>query len=176
MENNIQLSATAQAILDEYEVLNQFLFAVYYTHPPKDAIRLVLDDGSIKMWIKRDKFTNIITKILNDTLLPEAQRVLYDIKLSLNSYGKLYYFDRQKLIFRELYENVVFENIRPNELIEAAREPLLREKITDNFKQVRHEYEDHLTKFTFNQPIKEFQKLITVIRNWQNKKKKKFNL
>jgi len=153
---------------------NQFLFIIYYTNPTRNSVRLILDDGSIKVWITRDKFLKLMTDILNGTLLRECQYTLMRIRESLNTYGKFYYYDRVKNIFKELQELDDFEHIRPKDLIEETRRPAEELKKTDLFKPISKQYNtDVLDKSNFAGPKKIFNNLISnITRDFKKKKKK----
>jgi len=153
---------------------SQFMFIVYYTNPTRDSVRLILDDGSIKVWIKRDKFLKLMSDILNETLLYECQVTLYRIKESLSSYGKIYYYNRVRNHFEELMEVADFEKIRPQELLEESRKPLEQKTMQDNFNKVNKQYnEEILNKISFSPPEKLFNKVVSVITKDFAKRKKK---
>lgn len=100
---------------DEMDKLNQFLFLIFQPNPARDTVRIILDDGTIKMVMKRAKFFNIIGQILDDTLLMEAQKIKFRIKEALNTFGGNFYFDRYNLQFRELGEKPIDKKVSPHE-------------------------------------------------------------
>jgi len=156
------------------EFLNQFVFLVYYVNPVKDSVRLVLDDGSIKLFLKRDKFQGLIEKIINETLEKERQYTLFRIKESLRVYGGLFYYDRKNNEFRQLSDTYDIEKITPQELLSESRKSLVKETLLDNFKDVNREANEHLySKFNFT-PIKKKWNSFTnsVITSFTSKKKK----
>ena len=100
---------------DEMDKLNQFLFLIFQPNPARDTVRIILDDGTIKITMKRTKFFNIIGQILDDTLLMEAQKIKFRIKEALNTFGGNFYFDRYNLQFRELGEKPIDKKVSPHE-------------------------------------------------------------
>lgn len=132
-ENQIQ-----SLIREEGALLEQFLFLVYYTDPIKDRIRLIVDDGSIKLNISREKFTYL----LNELLQPRdmfVEKNFQRIKQSLNSFGKWYYYDRIKNNFKELLELPKKEKIVPSDLFAVSP---IQEKINEKFVAVVQEYDN----------------------------------
>lgn len=122
---------------EEFDKLNQFLFIVWQPNPQRDIVRITLDDGSIRMTMKRQKFFDIIGKILDDTLLFEAQKVKFRIKESLNTYGGNFFLDRYNLEFRELSEIAKDLKISPHELRTRSNnsEQLLLDKLYEQTKK-----------------------------------------
>lgn len=120
---------------EEMDKLNQFLFLIFQPNPARDTVRIILDDGTIKMTMKRAKFFNIIGQILDDTLLMEAQKIKFRIKEALNTFGGNFYFDRYNLQFRELGEKPIDKKVSPHENEER------RDNIMDQlFEKNRTEY------------------------------------
>ena len=101
---------------EEIDKLNQFLFIIFQPNPTRDVVRIILDDGTIKMTMRREKFFNIISQILDDTLLIEAQKIKFRIKEALNIFGGSFYFDRYNLEFKELGEASIEKKVSPQEL------------------------------------------------------------
>ena len=162
-----------QKPLETEEILNNFVFLVYYVNPLKDSVKLVLDDGNIKMWVKRDKFLAIISKILNESLLKECQYTLFRIRESLGKYGGLFYYDRRDNVFKELNESVSFENIRPAELFAESRRNMAVDKITQDFKGINKQYNEQIIDNTqFVQPQTRWNTFFTTIRKFTSQKKK----
>jgi len=160
-------------ILETKEYFDQFIFIVWIVNPLRDNVRVVLDDGSIKMYLKRDKFEKIMTDILNETLEKDRQYTLFRIRESLRVYGGIFYYDRVKNDFREVREAVDMDNIRPHELMAESRKSLVKETINDNFKKSSKEYNDTIIDaISYEQPKKTFQQFINVVRNIGSKKKK----
>jgi hypothetical protein len=122
---------------EEMDKLNQFLFLIFQPNPARDTVRIILDDGTIKMTMKRAKFFNIIGQILDDTLLMEAQKIKFRIKEALNTFGGNFYFDRYNLQFRELGEKPIDKKVSPHENENEER----RDNIMDQlYEKNRTEY------------------------------------
>jgi hypothetical protein len=121
----------------EGALLEQFLFIIYYTDPTKDRVRLIVDDGSIKLTVPREKFIYLFNELLQPRTM-EMEKNFQRIKASLNSYGKWYYYDRIKNIFKELAELPKKEHISPQDLF-ATSEPI-KEKLDEHFKAVVNKY------------------------------------
>ena len=151
-----------------------FLFVLYYTNPLKNSVRVSLDDGSIKMWMSRGKFLKLMEDILNDTLLWECQQILYKVKVSLNSYGKFYWYNRANNDFKELSEGHDYDKIRPQDLFSESRKELQKENKRETFNQVKNDYQENVldnVRFV-DSSRKTFNKLFSIIRgDIKNKKK-----
>ena len=160
-------------IPDPTEYLNQFVFLLYFVNPVKDNVRIILDDGTIKFYMKRDKFLKIMEDLLNETLLKECQYTLFRIKESLNVYGGIFHYDRKENIFKQVTERVDLSKINPQELLVETRKSLVKEALTENFKQVHKEYQDNvLDKIKFSSVKNNFNKFMTIITSLNEKKKK----
>jgi hypothetical protein len=124
---------------DSKEKLSQFLFIVYYTDPTKDRVRLIVDDGSIKLYISREKFLFLFNELLQPRTM-EIEKNYQRIRESLLSYGKWYYYDRMENIFKELLELPEKEKLKPNELFKNTS--FIQEKLNEKFVAVTKEYNE----------------------------------
>jgi hypothetical protein len=138
----------------EGSLLEQFLFIVYYTDPSKDKCKLIVDDGSIKMTISREKFIYLFNQLLQPRTF-EIEKNFQRIKASLNSYGKWYFYDRIKNDFRELLEAPELEKLTPSELFKNTS--MIKEEINEKFKATVNEYNE---KVLSKAPIPTFQNTI----------------
>lgn len=154
-----------------FDALQNFLFMIWTSNPNKDMCRLILNDGSIKLWLRRDKFLSIMKDLLGPTT-HELEYTLYRINQSVLTYGNWYYYDRVNNDFREVGFVPDLEKINPMELIKETRKSLIKETIQDNYKKVSTDYE-HLTDTIMNsaRPTNYFEKFFKVIRNFERKKK-----
>lgn len=123
-------------ILEQGAQLEQFLFIIYYTNPMNDSVRLVADDGAIKMTLKRDRFIFLLNELLQPRTV-EMEKNFQRIKASLNTYGKWYYFDRTQNIFKELGELPREEQLK---LIHPQNN-------TDRFSAIVQEYTSKMKQF-----------------------------
>lgn len=155
-------------IKTDEEYLNEFLFIVWFPNPLKDIVRIILDDGSIKMTMKRDKFLKIMSDILNNTFLKECQYTLFRIKESLNNYGGIYFYDRRENSFIEVKEKLDFNNINPQQIIIETRKNIALEKIKSNFvpEQVVNKDYDTLIKSVINPKINKKRNLFSFFRDF----------
>ena len=103
------------------DAFEQFMFMVWIVNPLRDNCRVIMDDGSIKLYLKRDKFLKIMTDLLNKVPRQDLQHNLFRIKESLNVYGGIFFYDRVNNEFRQLYEVVDLKKIRPSELMKESR-------------------------------------------------------
>ena len=69
------------------EILSDFYFLIFTPNPVKNNVRIIIDDGTIKLWTKIDKFVKIIKLIMNDDM---AQVV----KTACTTYGCYFLIDR----------------------------------------------------------------------------------
>ena len=147
------------------DAFEQFMFMVWVVNPLRDNCRVILDDGSIKLYLKRDKFLKIMTDLLNKVPRQDLQHNLFRIKESLNVYGGIFFYDRVNNEFRQLYEVVDLKKIRPSELMKESRKSLVLEKLSDDFKNVSSEYANKvLNKQSYRTPKNVFQKIFSVHR------------
>ena len=147
------------------DAFEQFMFMVWVVNPLRDNCRVILDDGSIKLYLKRDKFLKIMTDLLNKVPRQDLQHNLFRIKESLNVYGGIFFYDRVNNEFRQLYEVIDLKKIRPSELMKESRKSLVLEKLSDDFKNVSSEYANKvLNKQSYRTPKNVFQKIFSVHR------------
>ena len=69
------------------EILSDFYFLIFTPNPVKNNVRIIIDDGTIKLWTNIDKFVKIIKLIMNDEM---AQVV----KTACTTYGCYFLIDR----------------------------------------------------------------------------------
>jgi len=159
---------------DAKEELDQFMFLMWTSNPNTDRVRVILDDGTVKLILKRDKFYDI----LNDLLQPRDKQVeynLYRIKESLNKYGGYFWYDRMKNEFKELSERIDFLNIKPIDYINESRKQItVKESLADSYKELHQDFKNK-TKYTNPKPQtlgNKFNRFFNVIRNYSEKPKK----
>lgn len=147
------------------DAFEQFMFMIWVVNPLRDNCRVIMDDGSIKLYLKRDKFLKIMTDLLNKVPRQDLQHNLFRIKESLNVYGGIFFYDRVNNEFRQLYEVVDLKKIRPSELMKESRKSLVLEKLSDDFKNVSSEYTNKvLNKPSYRTSKNVFQKIFSVHR------------
>jgi hypothetical protein len=165
-----KVGSLIEAEQKSFDELQNFMFIIWTVNPTKNMCRVIINDGSIKLWLNRDKFIKIMTDLLGPTT-HELEYTLFRIKQSMSSYGGWFYYDRIKNDFREVNFQVDLEHINPMELIAESRQSLVKEKITDHFKEINNEYDEKTKGFT--QPaVKPFNRFINVIRNFNGKRNK----
>jgi hypothetical protein len=119
--------------MEEEGFAQAFIF-VWEPNPNKDSVRVSLDDGAIRLILKRQKFTDLMLSIMNIDI-PEISYNFFRIKESLRSYGGHYLYDRATNTFRELQERPQLEHIHPRDLIDEARR---------NMPQLQHDSDQFL--------------------------------
>jgi hypothetical protein len=122
----------------EGALLEQFLFIMFFSNPTTHMVKLIVDDGSIRMNINYEKFLFLLNELLQPRTM-EMEKNFQRIKASLNSYGKWYYFDRVKNEFRELLELPEKEHISPKDLF--ANKDTVQQEINERFKATAEKYE-----------------------------------
>lgn len=160
------------------EYLNQFVFVIYRVNCLRDHVRVVLDDGSIRLFMKREKFLDMMTKLLNESLSREYYNTTFLIKKSLTIEGGIFYYDKVHNKFDQLSENVDFDHIKPQELIQKGREQIRGNAVIEqiNYKHVAKDYDNTVdSKFSFQTIKKSVNRMFGVIRgkgsDFTNKKK-----
>jgi hypothetical protein len=155
---------------DEKQKLLQFLFLVFFSDPTRNLVKLIVDDGSIKMSISREKFLYLFNELLQPRT-PEIEKNFQRIKAALNSYGKWYFYDRLKNDFRELLELPEIEKINPSELFKNTS--MVKEEINEKFKATVNKYnEEVISKAPIpHSPTKLLNKFYSFFRELNHKKK-----
>ena len=77
------------------EVLNNFYFLIFSPNPTKNIVRVIIDDGSIKLWMNIDKFVQIIKIVVS----PEMAQA---VKAACVTYGCYFMIDRPYNKIRKL--------------------------------------------------------------------------
>jgi hypothetical protein len=123
-------------INQEEDLFTQFFLCVWSPNPTKDSVRVILDDGGIKLYLKREKFISLISKVLNIDL-PKTSYNFFRIKQSMNTYGGWYFYDRVNDEYRQLQEMPDFSRLRPIDLIEESRKPFIKEHLQNKFQEMK---------------------------------------
>ena len=99
------------------EILSDFYFLIFTANPLKNSVRIIIDDGTIKMWLNIDKFIRIIKLIMNEET---AQAV----KTACTTYGCYFLIDRCENDIKKLNiksEDTVINIKQLHNDIEAAK-------------------------------------------------------
>jgi hypothetical protein len=126
----------AQLINQEDDIFSQFFVCIWTTDPNRDHVRVILDDGGIKLFVKRDKFISLMEKVIDI----DAEKTSYNffkMKQSMHTYGGWYFYDRINDEFRELQEQPNMQRIRPLDLITEARRPFVQQHLENKFAEMR---------------------------------------
>jgi hypothetical protein len=67
--------------------VSNFLFAIITSNPIRDTVKVVIDDGTIKFTMKRDKFTALIRNLCSDDMANK-------VEMAMREYGETYVIDR----------------------------------------------------------------------------------
>lgn len=86
---------TQQKVLTTEELLSDFFFLVFHPNPRKNIVRLIIDDGSIKLYTNIQKFIKIIEGIMNE-------KTGMIVKNCCETYGCYYVIDRCEGTVRKL--------------------------------------------------------------------------
>lgn len=86
---------TQQNVLTTEELLSDFFFLVFYPNPRKNIVRIIIDDGSIKLYTNTQKFIKIIEDIMNE-------KTAMIVKNCCETYGCYFVIDRCEGTVRKL--------------------------------------------------------------------------
>ena len=124
------------------EVPENFLFAIITSNPLKDNVRVVIDDGTIKFVMKRDKFAKII-----EDLCGYETRV--KVEMVMREFGETYVLDRTESTLTHLKPEEVDDfsitkiGKDTAEITKRARADAKGPFTYDE--RLKKEYEDHLS-------------------------------
>jgi len=104
----------------EEEDFGQSYIFVWWTDPTRDIVRVSLDDGVIRLHLRRQKFLDLMLSIMDINKKPTDYNY-FRIKESLGRYGGWFHYDRMKDEFKELQEKPNFRRITPRDLIDGTR-------------------------------------------------------
>ena len=111
-------------LLEKGAELEQFLFILYYTNPLRDQVKIIADDGTIKMTLNREKFIFLFNELLQPRTI-EMEKNFQRIKNSLNTFGKWYFYDRTQNIFKEMGELPQKETLKLKEIPKTWEESVV---------------------------------------------------
>lgn len=89
---------TQQKVLTTEELLSDFFFLVFHPNPRKNIVRIIIDDGSIKLFTNTPKFIKIIEDIMDE-------KTAMIVKNCCETYGCYYVIDRCEGSVRKLNVN-----------------------------------------------------------------------
>lgn len=156
----------------EEQGFSQAYVYVWTSNPTRERVRVILDDGLIKMSLHREKFLNLLANVI-DIDKPGTNYNYFKIKESVYRYGGWYFYDKVNDDFRELGEKVNFEVIRPIELLSESRKSLVHENLHQQFSNLNRINED-FKRYRTSQPksiSERFGSFFQVIRNFQKPKR-----
>lgn len=84
-----------QKMLTTEELLSDFFFLIFCPNPGKNNVRIIIDDGSIKLYTNIPKFIKIIEDIMNE----KTGKI---VKNCCETYGCYYVIDRCEGTVRKL--------------------------------------------------------------------------
>lgn len=92
----------------EQEKLNDFYFLIFTANPTRDNVKIWVDGDKLTMVMKRDKFYNIIEKLIDyDTAS--------SVHLACTTYGCFYQLDRFKKTVQKLHPASIEQHLNPSE-------------------------------------------------------------
>lgn len=112
-----------EIIKKEEDLFQNFYVIVWTPRPDRDNVKVILDEGNIKIVLKRDKFIQLLHDILPINR-PGTDRNFFYIKESVRRYGGIFYYNRAEDKFKEVLEIPDFEKLRPIDLIDEGRKML----------------------------------------------------
>ena len=86
---------TQQKMLTTEELLSDFFFLIFCPNPGKNNVRIIIDDGSIKLYTNIPKFIKIIEDIMNE----KTGKI---VKNCCETYGCYFVIDRCEGTVRKL--------------------------------------------------------------------------
>lgn len=89
---------TEKKILTTEELLSDFFFLIFVPNPNKNNVRIIIDDGTIKLYTNIPKFINIIKSTMD-----EETSII--VKNCCETYGCYYLIDRCDGSVRKLTNN-----------------------------------------------------------------------
>jgi hypothetical protein len=131
----------AEMMEAEDHSFDQAMLFVWECNPTKDMVRITLDDGTIRLMMRRDKFLSLLADVINIDN-PGTNYNYFLIKESLHRYGGHYFYDRIHDEFRELSEMTPLEHIRPIDLVTESRKNFIKEEINNQFKELAKQNEE----------------------------------
>jgi hypothetical protein len=132
----------AEIIGEEEDAFQGGFLFVWEPNPNKDHVRVSLDDGSIRMYVKRDKFLALMLKIM-DVDHPGTDRNYFRIKESLHHFGGHFLYDRVHDEFRELQEIPVEKRLSARYVYDEARKNMaIPDRDSDRFYGLTKTLED----------------------------------
>jgi len=89
---------TQQKVLTTEELLSDFFFLIFHPNPRKNIVRIIIDDGSIKLFTNTPKFIKVIEGIMDE-------KTAMIVKNCCETYGCYYVIDRCEGTVRKLNIN-----------------------------------------------------------------------
>jgi hypothetical protein len=120
---------------EEQALCSAYIF-MWTPIPAREKVRVILDEGLIKMMLHRDKFLALLQNVMDIDHSPTNYHY-FQIKESCYRYSGWYLYDKEVDQFIELGEKAAFERIRPIDLLTEARSELLQKKFTEDQRNMR---------------------------------------
>ena len=135
-----KLNLAELAEKEERALGSAFIF-VWVPDPARERVRVILDDGMIKMSLHRDKFLQLLANVIDIDKSPTNYH-FFKIKESCHRYGGWYLYDKEVDEFIELGEKPGIERLRPIDLLTEARREMVVEKIV-SYRGIREATKDN---------------------------------
>lgn len=91
---------------DPAEAMGNFYFLIFTADPSRDKVKIWVDDGSVKLYMKRDKFYDLIEKLIDY----KTSQVVHE---ACTTYGCFYALDRVKKTVEKLHANAEHKHLNP---------------------------------------------------------------
>lgn len=109
---------------DNEKALQQFMIVVWKPNPVTHSIEVYIDDGSIRFFMKDEKFVAQLEAVLMDSCTAETYKNITRIKNSMFEYGGVFYYDRGKDFFTELTSVEDIEKLRQTDILKAEQDKM----------------------------------------------------
>lgn len=97
--------------------LTNFYFIIFSSNPTKDIVRVIVDEGTIKFLMKREKFLNLIERHLGRQMRDGVEPCLYE-------YGTFYMISRVESTLRKLSYKIEMEKINPAQIFKDCNKEI----------------------------------------------------
>ena len=121
---------------DPADAMGNFFFIVFTSDPTRDRVKVWVDDGTVKLIMKRDKFYDLIARLIDH----ETSRRVHE---ACTTYGCFYALDRVNRELQKLHAASEHKHLNPaKDFMDKHNE------IRKNSDSLEAQYADSLNKWT----------------------------
>lgn len=147
------------------ELLSDFFFLIFIPNPNKELVRIIIDDGTIKLYANTKKFINIIRSTMGEKSAIIA-------KNCCDTYGCYYLIDRCENLIRKLStsseDNVINLKNLHNDILAAKKAGEVDSKLRESYmKTLNGNQNNELKKGQLDRSITVDKYSSTIIYNQQ---------